>query len=215
MFHDRCDAGCRLARKLAPLESRRTVVVGLPRGGVPVAFEVACALNAPLDVIIVRKLGLPAQPELAMGALGEDGVCVVNQEVLRAKRVGRAELTAVVRHEADELERRVRAIRGETSRIPLSGRTVVIVDDGIATGSTARAACEVALADGAKWVILAVPVASRSALDALAAVVDEVVCIESPRPFLAVGQSYGDFAQVSDEEVVALLRDSRPERFAH
>ena len=178
---------------------------GLPRGGVPVAFEVARELDAPLDVIVVRKLGVPYQPELGMGAIGEDGVRVLNDQVLAMARVGEDEVAAVERSERAELERRATRFRGSRPRASLVGRTAVLVDDGIATGSTARAACQVARAHGASRVILAVPVAPRSSLGLLAEVADELVCLATPEPFYAVGQFYRDFSQTSDEEVVELV----------
>ena len=181
------------------------VVLGLPRGGVPVAFEVARELDAPLDVIVVRKLGVPYQPELGMGAIGEDGVRVLNHEVLAMARVSEDEVAAVERSERAELERRATRYRGSTPRSSLVGRTAVVVDDGIATGSTARAACQVARAHGASRVILAVPVAPRSSLGLLDEVADELLCLATPEPFYAVGQFYRDFSQTSDEEVVELL----------
>ena len=159
LFVDRVDAGRRLARKLEHLRGAGVVVVGLPRGGVPVALEVAEALDAPLDVILVRKLGVPLQPELGMGAIGEDGVRVINHAVISIAGVSESEIADVERRERTELARRAERFRRGRPRIPLEGRTVVVVDDGIATGSTARAACQVARAEGADRVILAVPVA--------------------------------------------------------
>ena len=206
MFRDRAEAGRELAEQLKRrLGDEGVVVLGLPRGGVPVAFEVARELDAPLDVIVVRKLGVPYQPELGMGAIGEDGVRVLNDEVLAMARVGEDEVADVERSERAELERRATRFRGSRPRTPLVGRTAVVVDDGIATGSTARAACQVARAHGASRVILAVPVAPRSSLSLLADVTDEVVCLATPEPFYAVGQFYRDFSQTSDEEVVELL----------
>src|ERR1019366_2009760 len=158
-FADRVDAGRRLAAKLGPLQGEDLVVVGLPRGGVPVALEVARALDAPLDVIVVRKLGGPVQPELGMGAIGEGGVRVLNAGVVRLARVSSDELATVERRERVELERRARRFRGDRPPVRLDGKTVVVVDDGIATGSTARAACQVARAQGASRIVLAVPVA--------------------------------------------------------
>jgi putative phosphoribosyl transferase len=206
MFRDRVDAGRQLAEELKrPLGDEDVVVLGLPRGGVPVAFEVAGELDAPLDVIVVRKLGVPYQPELGMGAIGEDGVRVLNDQVLAMARVGEDEVAAVERSERAELERRAVRFRGSRPRASLVGRTAVVVDDGIATGSTARAACQVARAHGASRVILAVPVAPRSSLASLAEVADELVCLATPEPFYAVGQFYRNFSQTSDEEVVELL----------
>jgi len=206
MFRDRAEAGRRLAEELKRrLGDEDVVVLGLPRGGVPVAFEVARELDAPLDVIVVRKLGVPYQPELGMGAIGEDGVRVLNDQVLALARVGEDEVAAVERSERAELERRATRFRGRRPRASLVGRTAVVVDDGIATGSTARAACQVARAHGASRVILAVPVAPRSSLASLAEIADELVCLATPEPFYAVGQFYRDFSQTSDEEVVEFL----------
>jgi putative phosphoribosyl transferase len=155
---------------------------------------------------VVRKVGLPIQPELAMGAIGEDGVRIVNQHVVIGERVTESEFIRVEQRERVELERRARRFRGDRPRAPLAGRTAVIVDDGIATGSTARAACQVARAHGAARVVLAVPVAPRAAIPGLSSVADEVVCLEMPDRFMAIGQWYGDFSQTTDEEVVTLLR---------
>ena len=209
-FLDRADAGRRLASLLAglPTIERGTVrvVVVLHRGCIPVAYEIDRALGAPLDVILVRKVGLPAQPELAMGAIGEDGVRVVNQDVVRAERISERQFAELEELERAELIRRAERYRADHPRVPLTGKTAIVVDDGIATGSTARAACQVARAHGAARVVLAVPLAPQASLDALASVVDEVVCAEVPEPFLAIGQWYLDFAQTADAEVVDLLR---------
>ncbi len=206
MFRDRMDAGRQLAEQLVRrLADQDVVVLGLPRGGVPVAFEVARELDASLDVIVVRKLGVPYQPELGMGAIGEDGVRVLNDEVVVMARIVKEEVAAVERSERAELERRAKRFRGDRPRTSLVGRTAVVVDDGIATGSTARAACQVARAHGASRVILAVPVAPRSSLALLADAADEVVCLATPEPFFAVGQFYRNFTQTSDEDVVELL----------
>ena len=208
-FKDRAEAGRRLAQRLAPLRgSVDLVVVGLPRGGVPVAAEVARELGAPLDVIVVRKLGVPFQPELAMGAIGEGGTRVVNEDVLRAARVTGRELAAVEAEQRAELTRRALRFRGERPRVPLAGKVVVVVDDGIATGSTARAACAVVRSEGAARVILAAPVAPADWTRRLRGVADEFVCVATPEPFYAVGQFYDDFAQTTDDEVVECLRRS-------
>ena len=210
-FLDRSDAGRRLANRMLHLRGEDVVVLALPRGGVPVAAEVARALGAPLDVIVVRKLGVPVQPELGMGAIGEGDVRIINPEVVAITHVTDAEIAAVERRERAELDRRARRFRGDRPRTPLTGRTAVIVDDGIATGSTARAACQVARAQGAARVVLAVPVAPPSACTALAADADEVICLETPGHFLAIGEWYQDFAQTSDREVVSLLQRSAAE----
>jgi putative phosphoribosyl transferase len=206
LFVDRIDAGRRLSEKLQHLRGEDVVVLGLPRGGVPVAVEVARALEAPLDVIVVRKLGVPFQPELGMGAIGEDGVRVLNEALVRRSGITQDELAAVEHRERVELERRTHRFRGDRARIPLTGRTVVIVDDGIATGSTARAACRVARALGAARVVLAVPVAPPDWARGFAGVADELICLFTPGLFLGIGQFYADFSQTSDEEVIACLR---------
>ena len=206
-FVDRDDAGGRLAQRLIHLAGPATVVLGLPRGGVPVAAQIADALGAPLDVIVVRKLGVPWQPELAMGAIGEGGARVENAEVLQACRITAAELAAVEERELLLLRSRAEQLRGDRDRIWIAGRIAIIVDDGIATGSTARAACAVARAQGAARVVLAVPVAPAESVRALSAEVDEIVCVETPHPFGAVGRSYADFTQVSDATVVRLLAE--------
>lgn len=205
MFVDRIDAGRRLGESLRHLRDEDVVVVGLPRGGVPVAYEVARTLDAPLDVIVVRKLGVPWQPELGMGAIGEDGVRVINEGIVAMADLSPGELAAVEERERAELERRARRFRGERPRMPLRGRTVVVVDDGIATGSTARAACHVARAHGAARVVLAVPVAPPDWTSRLAGDADELVCPRTPAPFFSIGQFYTDFSQTSDDEVVAIL----------
>jgi putative phosphoribosyl transferase len=204
-FVDRVDAGRRLGRALERYRGPDTVVLGLPRGGVPVAFEVARILHAPLDVLVVRKLGVPGQPELAMGAIGEDGSLVLNRELVHYAGVTNAQVQAVERAERAELDRRVRRFRRDRPRIDVRGRTVVIVDDGIATGSTAGAACHVARSQGASRVVVAVPVASPDAARQLGLHADEVVCLETPRSFRAVGAWYRDFSQTADDEVLALL----------
>ena len=208
-FRDRSDAGRQLASRLLPLRGTDAVVLGLPRGGVAVAAQVARALDAPLDVILVRKLGVPSQPELGMGAIGEEGARVINADVVRYAQVSEADIRAVERRERAELERRIKRYRGDTPREPLAGRTAILVDDGIATGSTARAACQVARALGASRVVLAVPVAPPSARTTLADAIDELICLETPGRFLAIGEWYEDFSQTRDEEVVSLLRAAR------
>ena len=212
MFKNRIDAGRALAERLGHLRGADLVVVGLPRGGVPVAAEVARALDAPLDVIVVRKLGVPFQPELAMGAIGEDGIRVVNDDVVRVAGVGDDEVKIVESRERAELTRRASRFRAGRARIGLGDRVVVVVDDGIATGSTARAACEVARGEGASRVVLAVPVAPPDWTRRLAGVADEFVCVETPEPFYAVGQFYRDFSQTTDEEVIACLEQAALEQ---
>lgn len=204
-FEDRLDAGRRLAAAVEHLKAEQVVVLGLPRGGVPVAAQVAEALGAPLDVVVVRKLGVPYQPELGMGAIGEGGVRVVNDEVVRMARVSRRQLAQVEEGERAELQRRVDRYRRGRPRVDFRGRTVVVVDDGIATGSTARAACQVAQALGAARIVLAVPVAPPEWTYALEDVADELVCLDTPGQFFGIGQFYADFAQTTDDEVIACL----------
>ncbi len=209
-FADRDAAGVALASVLLDhpeLVNGNPVVVALPRGGVPVAAPIARALGAPLDVIVVRKLGVPGRPELAMGAIGEGGVRVLEHEVITASRVTAAQLAAVEDREAHELARRAALLRAGRSRVPLGGRLVVLVDDGLATGSTARAAIRVVRSAGASPVVLAVPVAPPTTVTALAEVADAVVCVVTPTPFAAIGQWYRDFSATTDSEVVRILRD--------
>ncbi|TDD55982.1 phosphoribosyltransferase [Saccharopolyspora elongata] len=207
-FENRRDAGRRLAQQLLHLRETDAVVLGLPRGGVPVAYEVARALRAPLDVIVVRKLGVPTHPELGMGAIGEGEVRIINDEVLWKTGVSAKELDEVERRERVELDRRARLFRVDRRRVDVAGRTAIVVDDGIATGSTAHAACRVAREQGAARVVLAVPVAPPHALERLEEVTDEQVCLETPGWFMAIGQWYRDFAQTSDAEVIELLHDT-------
>ena len=204
-FRDRREAGRRLAERLSGLRASSPLVLGLPRGGVPVASEVAKALRAPLDILVVRKLGVPFQPELGMGAVGEDGVRVLNADVLRQARVTESQLAQVEARERAEVEERAARLRGGRPAIPLQARTVVIVDDGLATGGTARAAVRVARERGAARVILAVPVAPPETVAALRRDADDVVAVETPEPFFAIGGWYSDFSPTSDDEVIALL----------
>ncbi len=208
-FNDRADAGRQLALHLGFLRGKDVVVLGLPRGGVPVAFEVARALGAPLDVLLVRKLGVPFHPELAFGAIGEGGVRVISGDVVREARLSDKEMAAVETKELAELQRRSECFRGDQQAVSLKGRTAVIVDDGIATGATARAACQVARAQGASAVVLATPIGGSDTAEQFADCADVVVCLETPVPYFAVGQGYRHFAQTSDGEVVALLNSAR------
>ena len=204
-YADRADAGRRLSESLTRYRERDVLVLGLPRGGVPVAFEVAKALAAPLDVLVVRKLGVPSQPELAFGAIGEDGVRVINESVLRHVPVSAADIAEVEAAQRAELQRRVERYRGGRTPQPLAGRVVILVDDGFATGSTARAACLVARAHGVATLVLAAPIGAPDTIAELRSYADAVVCPGAPHYFSAVGQGYDDFQQTSDEEVVRLL----------
>jgi putative phosphoribosyl transferase len=205
LYRDRKDAGRKLASRLEALRQDRPVVVGLPRGGVPVAFEVASALGAPLDIVVVRKLGVPIHPELGMGAIAEDGVRVLNQELVRALSIAPDELDAVVANEQTELERRQLLYRRDRSPLPVGGRTVILVDDGIATGMTAIAAARSLRKRGADRIVLAVPVGPPGAERRFIGEVDEFVCLEAPSEFFAVGAYYEHFDQTSDDEVEELL----------
>ena len=203
-FQNRAEAGRLLAERLEHLRGQDVVVLGLPRGGVPVAREVAEALDAPLDVIVVRKLGVPFQPELAMGAIGEGGFRVVDRSVVTHTRISPEEWRAVESREREELDRRIARFRRGRERLDLHGRVAVVVDDGIATGSTAQVACEIARHLGAARVVLAVPVAPIQRVGSLPGA-DEVVCLLTPEGFGAVGQYYLDFSETTDEEVIVLL----------
>ncbi|GAA3370640.1 phosphoribosyltransferase family protein [Streptomyces sannanensis] len=210
LFTDRTSAGAQLAELVGRLGLEDPVVLGLPRGGVPVAYQVAKALGAPLDIIVVRKLGVPYQPELGFGAVGEGGVRIINEQVVRMARLTMADRAAVEQAERAALERQAARYRGERARVPLTGRTAVIVDDGVATGSTAAAACQVARAQGASRVVLAVPVAASDSVAWLRQEADAVVCVSERADFGSVGQWYLDFSQTSDDEVGELLSGREP-----
>lgn len=213
LFADRSDAGRKLAATLAKFVGRPDVLVlGLPRGGVPVAFEVAQALRAPLDVFIVRKLGVPSQPELAMGAVATGGVLVLNDDVVRQLDIPRAVIDRVAAAEQLEIERRERLYREGRPTPDLAGKIVILIDDGLATGSTMRAAVRAVRQQNPARVIVAVPVAASATCEVLRRDADEVISFATPEPFFAVGQWYRDFEQTSDEEVHALL--SRATDFA-
>lgn len=204
MFRDRADAGRQLAEALRDARLADPVVLALPRGGVPIAAIVARALDAPLDLVVVRKLGAPHQPEFAMGAIAEGDVRVLDTEVVRRLGIDAAALDRIEAAERAELERRVERYRRGRSPVEVFGRTVVVIDDGLATGATARAACRSARARGAARVVLAVPCAPRD-VDALVPEADAVVCLERSSAFAAVGQFYARFDQVDDAEVLAAL----------
>jgi|CZKG01.1.fsa_nt_gi putative phosphoribosyl transferase len=205
VFEDRVHAGRALAERLTGFAAERPIVFALPRGGVPVAFEVARALNAPLDVLTVRKLGAPRNPELAVGAVAEDGTAVLDGEMARRVGVSQTQLHEIVDREARELRRRIERYRDGWEPVDVRGRTAIVVDDGLATGLTDLAAVRALRARGAARIVVAVPVGSREAVARLGREADEVVCHTIPRELLGVGQWYEDFAAVSDEEVLALL----------
>ena len=207
-FQDRSDAGCRLAKALAEYKGRSAVVLGLPRGGVPVAAEVAAALDAPLDLILVRKIGVPSQPELAMGAVvdGAAPIIVRNEEVIELSGTTAEEFDAACASELAEIERRRKLYIGNRSRAEITGRIVIVIDDGIATGATTRAALQAIRNRKPKELVLAVPVAPPDTVAKLRRKVDTLICLEMPELFGAIGYFYRDFRQVSDEEVMAILK---------
>lgn len=214
-FADREDAGRRLAGLLEPLRGQPAVVLGLPRGGVPVAAQVATRLGVPLDVIIVRKVGVPFQPELAMGAVGEDGAAVTSADVIAMAGVTDQELAAIQERERAEVAARAARYRAVRPREDLDGKVAVVVDDGIATGATAKAACQIARAHGAAQVVVAVPVAPPGWQERIGSGADEFACVLEPPRFFAIGQFYEDFSQTTEEEVIACLRATgEPDRAA-
>lgn len=208
MFIDRRDAGRQLGERLARLAAERPIVIAMPRGGVPVAAEIAARLDAPLDVLVVRKLGSPWQPELGVGALAEGDVRVLNERLIGEIGISPPALDEVTAHESAELARRVARYRGTRAPLDVAGRAVILVDDGLATGYTARAAIEALRRRGAQRVVLAVPVGPQGLKAAMGSVADEVVALETPRSFFAIGEFYLDFGQTTDEEVVRLLAGS-------
>jgi len=215
-FQNRTDAGRRLATELAAYARRPNVIVlALPRGGVPVGYEVARALDAPLDVFVVRKLGLPWQEELAMGALASGGVRILDENLIRIAHVSAEDLRRITEVEQAELARRERQYRGERPFPEMAGKTVILVDDGLATGSTMRAAVAALRLERPARIIVAVPVAAPETCAAFRDVADEIVCAETPEPFHAVGLWYEDFSQTSDTEVHELLERARRTRLEH
>jgi len=209
-FHDRKDAGAQLAARLADFaDDPNTIVLGLPRGGVPVAYEVARALRAPLDVFVVRKLGVPGQRELAMGAIASGGVRVINDEVIQALNLSPSTVEAVAVQEQLELERQQRLYRGDVALPDFAGRTVIIVDDGLATGATMRAAVRALRQNNPRQIVIAVPVGAAGTCCSLQTDADQVICLHSPRSFYSVSTWYEEFPQTSDDEVRNLLAASR------
>jgi putative phosphoribosyl transferase len=205
VFEDRKAAGRMLAQVLAPFHLRpETIVLALPRGGVPVAYEVARTLNLPLDIFIVRKLGTPGQEELAMGAIASGGTIVLNQDVIDDRSISEAEIEQVASRERLEIERRESEYRGGRSPLRIDGHTVILIDDGMATGASMRAAAR-ALRQRARQIIVAVPVAAKSTCDELQSEVDQIICVTTPKSFAAISMFYRDFEQTTDEEVRTLL----------
>ncbi len=207
-FKDRHDAGRRLAVSLEPFRCERPVVIGIPRGGVPVAAEVARALGAPLDIAVVRKIGAPQNPEYAIGALAEGGAHVLNEQAVRALKLSQSDLQALIAGADRELRERLERYRGGRAAVELAGRTAILVDDGLATGSSACAALDSLRERGAKRVIVAAPVAARASVRALREYAEEIVCLEAPEDLWAVGYWYEDFRPTTEEEVRTLLHES-------
>lgn len=204
-FRDRRDAGRQLGAALDRYRARRPLIVALPRGGVVVAAEVAAVLGADLDILVVRKLGAPDQPELGLGAIAEGGVVLLNKPLMRQVGVTKEQLQATIDAENEELKRRLEKYRGDREPIEVRGRLVIVVDDGLATGGTVRAAAGALQHLGAESLVLGVPVGSPRTVEELRPMFDEIVCLETPVTFWAIGQFYADFSQTTDDEVVGLL----------
>jgi putative phosphoribosyl transferase len=209
MFANRRSAGRQLSQKLEHLRQERPVVLALPRGGVPVGFEIAEGLDAPLDIVLVRKIGVPWQPELALGAVvdGADPQVVINDNLAAELAIDEGYIASETARQLTEIERRRKAYLGDRLPVPLAGRMVIVVDDGIATGSTVRTALRAIRNAGAGKTILAVPVAPRDELGELRSEVDEIICLSTPSPFIAVGAHYAEFAQLTDADVISLLEE--------
>jgi putative phosphoribosyl transferase len=215
-FRDRREAGKRLAQELLHYANRSDVLIlALPRGGVPVAYEVALALNAPLDVFIVRKLGLPGQEELAIGAIASGGIRVLNEDIIRLLRIPEEVIARVARDEQQELERRERLYRGDLPAPEIRDRTVILIDDGLATGASMRAAIAGLRAQDPGRIVVAVPTASPETCAEFESQVDEIVCAITPEPFLGVGRWYEDFSQTTDEGVRLFLEDVQRQQLLH
>jgi putative phosphoribosyl transferase len=215
-FRDRREAGKRVAQELLHYANRSDVLIlALPRGGVPVAYEVALALNAPLDVFIVRKLGLPGQEELAIGAIASGGIRVLNEDIIRLLRIPEEVIARVARHEQQELERRERLYRGDRPAPEIRDRTVILIDDGLATGASMRAAIAGLRAQNPGRIVVAVPTAAPETCAEFESQVDEIVCAITPEPFLGVGRWYEDFSQTTDEGVRLFLEDVQRQQLLH
>jgi putative phosphoribosyl transferase len=209
IFEDRHDAGKALVPEIQRCDLKNPIILGLPRGGVPLAYEVAIALNAPLDTIVVRKLGAPFQPELAIGAIASGDVHVLNETIVRSLALDEASIAEIVARESAELKRREQQYRGDRPYPDLAEYDVVLVDDGLATGATMRAAVRAVQSMSPSTTTVAVPTGSESAVRKVSALVDRVICLESPAEFSAVGQFYRDFSQTTDEEVRELLEQAQ------
>lgn len=209
LFRDRRDAGRKLAQKLVAYVGRSDVIVlALPRGGVPVAYEVALALRAPLDIFIVRKLGLPGHEELAIGAIASGGARVLNEDIIQYLGISEAVIAAIAQRELQELQRRELAYRGERPPLEVEGRTIILIDDGLATGASMRAAVAGLRLQNPAYIVVAVPTAAPETCEALEPEVDQMICATTPEPFYGVGRWYEDFSQTTDEEVRTLLQEA-------
>ena len=209
-FTNRAAAGQVLAAALATYRDQKNILVlALPRGGVPVAYEVASALGAPLDLVLVRKLGVPGQRELAMGAIASDGTKVLNREIIKSLQITHEDIERVQREEEQELARREQTYRGDQVRLEIQGKTIILVDDGVATGATMRAAVSLLRTQNPGRIVIALPVAPAEVIDLLRREADEVICLHCPEPFLAIGCWYQEFTQVSDREVCDILARAR------
>lgn len=207
-FRDRRDAGRKLAQELLHYANRPDVIVlALPRGGVPVGYEVALALNAPLDIFIVRKLGLPGQEELAIGAIASGGIRVLNEDIIRALNIPQGMIDHIAQRELQELQRREHSYRGDRPAPEVRDRTVILIDDGLATGASMRAAVAGLRTQNPRRIVVAVPTAAPETCEAFQTIVDEIVCAITPEPFLGVGRWYEDFSQTTDEGVRLFLKD--------
>jgi predicted phosphoribosyltransferase len=216
IFRDRSEAGKYVAAKLLKYKDRPDVLIlGLPRGGVPVAYEVAKVLHAPLDIFLVRKLGVPGHEELAMGAIATGGVRILNEEAVRQLGIPNSVIDSIAAQELNELRRRELAYRGDRPEPDVKGKTVILVDDGLATGSTVRAAAKALRQEGPARLVVAVPVSASETCDEYRIGVDEIVCAVTPEPFFGVGLWYRDFSQTTDEEVRDLLERARAEQDRH
>jgi len=207
-FQNRTDAGRYLAERLQEYARHNTVILGLPRGGVVVASEVARRLDVPLDIFLVRKLGVPGYEELAMGAIASGGIQVINEDVVRHIQISRAEIQAIAAKEAQELKRRERAYRGNRPPLEVKDKTIILIDDGLATGATMRAAVVALRKQNPRKIVIAVPVAAPDTCEEFRTEVDDIICGITPAHFNAVGAWYNDFSQTSDEEVIQLLREA-------
>jgi putative phosphoribosyl transferase len=207
-FMDRIDAGKQLALALKDTITEGAIILALPRGGVPIGYEIAKALNIPLDVLIIRKLGTPGHEELAMGAVGPAGIVIRNEEIIQNLKIPQSAIEAILRKETDELNQRMRHFRTDRPFPELADKTVIIVDDGLATGATARAAIQAVQAMQANQLILAIPVCAMESSDQLSTMVNHLICLETPEEFTSVGYWYKDFRQTSDDEVIEILNQA-------